>query len=312
MPRILSTRRARPLWFRILRLVVVGIIVFFVVRILIRHGGRLLEYRFEIDYRSLAAATLLLVLFYFCLGEMWRRILKAVGAPLPVWRNEAIYYYSSLSRYVPGKLWPVVGRLYLCGREGIGEGKTSASLVLEMVLNTGAALTVFLLSLPFWRELKLPVSPAVLLVLVPVCLIVLYPKILTGVLNYLLGKLKREPLPAAPPFTKTILLAAGYAALWVLQGAALYLFIPAFGLENHWGLLELTGMFCLAWAVGFLSFLTPAGLVVREGVLVSLLSLQMAEPWAPLLISVASRLWMVVTEVLFALVSMKIGFGRHA
>jgi hypothetical protein len=151
----------------------------------------------------------------------------------------------------------------------------------------------------------------ILLALIPICLLVLYPRILTGAMNFLLGKLGRERLSTPLPFTKTALFAAGYAVLWFLQGAALYLFIRALGIESHCGLIELTGMFCLAWAAGFLSFLMPAGLVVREGVLVSLLSLHMLQPW-PIVVSVASRLWMVVTEVLFALISMKIGFGKHA
>ena len=136
----------------IFRWAIIGTIAFFILRVLIREIPDLMKQEVSIRYSLLALSQVFLLVYYFCLGEMWRRILLALEAPLPVWRNEAIYFSAALSRYVPGKLWPLLGRFYLCKREGIGEAQISAGILLEPALNVGVALAIFLSTLPFWRS----------------------------------------------------------------------------------------------------------------------------------------------------------------
>ena len=294
-----------------LRLLVLGVIAFFILRVLIRHGAGLAGYRFQIRPLAFVASVAVLLLYYFCLAELYRRILEALEAPLPFWRSGGIYYYSGLSRYIPGKVWPLLGRVILLKREGISEAIGSASILLETALNMGSALGVFILTFPFWKSHGFPVSPYLILGLLPVGFIILYPKVLTAALNWILRKLKRPQLSGELKYTRMILLAIGYGANWLILGAAFYLFSHAFGFDPSIGFLEITGMFCLAWAAGFLSFLAPAGLVVREGILAALLTLLMPKEWA-VLISISSRVWMIIAEVAVAILFMKIGFKKDA
>ena len=61
----------------------------------------------------------------------------------------------------------------------------------------------------------------------------------------------------------------------------------------------LTACFALAWVIGFLSFLTPGGLGVREGLLSLLLSSYMPAPQATL-IALICRVWMLSAEIVLA------------
>ena len=61
----------------------------------------------------------------------------------------------------------------------------------------------------------------------------------------------------------------------------------------------LTACFAFAWIVGFLSFLTPGGLGIREGLLGLLLSNYMI-PSQATNVALLCRLWMLSAEILSA------------
>ena len=61
----------------------------------------------------------------------------------------------------------------------------------------------------------------------------------------------------------------------------------------------LTACFAFAWIVGFLSFLTPGGLGIREGLLGLLLSNYMI-PSQATNVALLCRLWMLSAEILLA------------
>jgi len=65
---------------------------------------------------------------------------------------------------------------------------------------------------------------------------------------------------------------------------------------DAWGL---TACFAFAWIVGFLSFLTPGGLGIREGLLSLLLSRYMPTPQATL-VALLCRVWMLSAEIVLA------------
>jgi hypothetical protein len=108
--------------------------------------------------------------------------------------------------------------------------------------------------------------------------------------------------PLLPRRGVTLGLAAGYLLYWGLTGLAFAALIRSiFPLPASAIPLALAG-YAAGYAVGFLSLLTPAGLGVREGVLV--LALAPVMPAGPaLVVALLSRLWMMVFELLGAVVA---------
>jgi uncharacterized membrane protein YbhN (UPF0104 family) len=66
----------------------------------------------------------------------------------------------------------------------------------------------------------------------------------------------------------------------------------------------LVGIFAGAWVIGFLSFLAPGGLGVREGILVYLLGFYLPSHVA-IVVTLLSRLWVTAAE----LMGMALTFG---
>lgn len=91
------------------------------------------------------------------------------------------------------------------------------------------------------------------------------------------------------------------------MGASLWLLCKSLTEANPSQLPQVISAFCLSWIIGFLSFLTPAGLGVREGALAFLL-----QPSFPLFAAAAlallSRVWWILGDVLAWILS--IGWGR--
>ena len=71
-----------------------------------------------------------------------------------------------------------------------------------------------------------------------------------------------------------------YVLANLVSGVAFWLLVLSLGGAGPLDLLRLTGAYALAYAVGYLSFLTPAGLGAREAALVVLLGGLVAPPVA--------------------------------
>ena len=114
--------------------------------------------------------------------------------------------------------------------------------------------------------------------------------------------LRREfEVPRIPP--RAIWLATlGTAVAWVLYGLAFHLLAIALGVARTTGSTgEWTGyvaVYTSSYLVGYLSLLTPGGIVVRETMLVEgLVALGLTAEPAGWLLALASRLWLTVLEI---------------
>jgi hypothetical protein len=100
---------------------------------------------------------------------------------------------------------------------------------------------------------------------------VLWPSLLIGAINYLIRYFKGSFILPVPSSTGTILLFCIYLIAWVCYGSSGVVLASAIGLENIPADLVFSG-FIIAWLIGFVSFITPGGIGVREVILCVLLN----------------------------------------
>ena len=95
----------------------------------------------------------------------------------------------------------------------------------------------------------------------------------------------------------------GHILLRGCRGLAFFFFVRGLASVSwkHAGIL--TACYAFAWIVGFLSFLTPGGLGIREGLLGLLLANYMPIPQATL-IALLSRVWMLSAEIVLAYIAL--------
>lgn len=199
---------------------------------------------------------------------VWRRLLRGFGVELPTTEALRINALSQPGKYVPGGFWQPLGHLSLARAAGIGGGVASVSIVMTMALTLAAALVVGPIALV---ASGVAGSFVWLLLLVPVAVAALHPRVMRPMLTFA-ARLARRPGLAVDAVAFRDVAAGLVTALpiWLVQGLGVTLAARSLAIQADW--LLLTGAFSVAWAVGFLALPFPGGLGVREGVLLLLLN----------------------------------------
>ena len=245
-----------------------------------------------------AALSLLFLVAGFCMLPLVDQHVLACFGQKVTWRDLfPSYFYSQLARYLPGGLWVIPGRAFLYSRLGIEILVSGASLVVDawmlMVVGTLFALpTVFLSDISQFDSVLLALIGAMALGITA-----LHPRIFNQGLHWLMERFGR-PWPATSFGWRNILRLVGVIlTFWVAVGLGFAgLVISLYPLPlSAWP--AMVGVFAASWVAGFLVFLAPAGLGVREGAMALLLA-----PFVPfpltIVLPLLARLWWTIGEAI--------------
>ena len=232
---------------------------------------------------------------YGVLMAAWGAIMASQGVTLHPAAIVQGYLLSFLPRYIPGSVWGYLSRNeWLAHHHGVGYGVATLTSLMEagLLLLTAVALAGTLLTPAPWNLLVAGGGLAAVW--------------LTWVLTPALWRRLRGA-PAAPQATTGWwVVATLYGVFWALQGAALLAAHHALCGVTPLGLGQSIAAASLAWAVGFLVLIVPAGLGVREWTLSALLALLAGVASAQShLLAVTGRVLLVVAELIV------LGIGLH-
>ena len=269
-----SSRPAPSHWRRVGRL---SLRVFFLVTVLalaaveihdqyasVRAGLR------DISPASLVAGLLALEAGLVLSMLSWREVLADLGSRLPLGAAARVFFVGQLGKYLPGSVWPVLAQMELGRDHQVPRQRTlTASLVAIGIGVLGALLIAGVLLPVAVHETRWRVA---LLGALAVCLVVASPPVLNRIVGVGLRVLRRKPLDR-PLSTVGLLRALGLAcASWATQGLAVYSLTVSLGGKSPHVLLISIGAYAAASAAGILVIVAPAGLGVREPVLVAALA----------------------------------------
>ena len=224
-----------------------------------------------IGWPAALAATVLTTLGVVATAECWRTWLASLGGRPAVWTAHRVFYLTQSGKYVPGSLWPVLAQAALARRYGVSRSAVVVASTLFLLLHvvTGVlvgVLGVGLAAAQTWGWLVAPVALLGVLVLAP------------PVLSRLLRALStwRPALgTASPGWAATARAGALMMLAWACYGTATWLLLrPLEPGPQGWGPEGFglaVGGYALAWVVGFLVVVAPAGVGAREAVVVAVL-----------------------------------------
>jgi uncharacterized membrane protein YbhN (UPF0104 family) len=285
------------------KFVIVLVILFFFIRYIYTHWTSLAQYQWQFDYPLLIISLMLVIANFAFLVQIWRKMISRMGCLLPFKKAFKIFFYSSMGKYVPGKLWSVVGMVYMCEKQGVAMKVSVTAAILNQALNMiGGLLLVLIVSgTKFLGGLpKIAYLPLVLLLIIFV-----YPPFMEKALNILLKLLKKERVRISLSFRDNLVFTLFFMVSWSVYGLAFNIFIRSLT-PFSWSLAPFLGSaFAFSYIIGFLSVFVPGGLGVREGILVFYLSSYFPLPVATL-IALLSRLWMTAAEILCLAVSFRL------
>ena len=252
----------------------------------------------QLSLAAVAVAALAVMAGLFATMLSWRALLADLGSPLGIPAAMRVFYIGQLGKYVPGGVWWLVGQVELAHQQRVPRQRSAAAGVLTVVLSLGAGLGIAALTLP------LLASPATdrywpVLLAVPLLALVARPRVLNPALDRVLRRTGREPLEH-PLSRRGLAETVAWAALaWAAFGVQVAVLAVDLGATGARTLFLSIGGFALAWSVGFLAVLVPAGIGVREAALVAALA-AVLPPGPALLIAVVSRLLMTVGDLSWA------------
>lgn len=273
----------------------------------------------DIDYKAfsglrfswwpLIAGTVISLGFRYWGVFIWRTILSDLGArnlpPFTVLSD--VYAKAWMGRYIPGTVTWIAGKIYMASKLGISKSRLTVSSILEAGVQIVATLSLSLFILALDPRLDVISSQVKLFLigLAVVSLIALLPPVLNRALATVFRLVRKKAAydelrtNGRATFRSFILYVIGAliaGSSYYLLTVALY---PQVGIDSYW---FIVGAFTLAGALGMATPFVPSGLGVRDGVQLVLLSLIMPKEIA-LAVTVFSRLWSAVIDVIFYLVS---------
>ena len=232
-------------------------------------------------------------------GVVWAWLFRTAGGRAGVPEAAAAWLGSNLGRYIPGKIWQVTGLVaYVRGRGDSGATAFATLIAFQAaILATGVALALAMLGARAFEGLGVWPLVAGGIALAAA----LTPPVLRSLMR--LGRrLLRETRghgDAEPDGKMLCRAVVGSLLIWPLHGLGFLALLEGLVFENTVGFPAALGVFAGSYVVGYLALVAPGGLVVREGAMVSLLSLVAAIPAGPAAaLALAARLWTTAAELL--------------
>jgi len=244
-----------------------GLIFAFLVFFVLRQWNNLPDFEWHFNPGWLAAAVVAVTAFYILQGEIWRHIVHSLGEHIDSLPARAVWGKSLLARYVPTNMLMVVGRVVMAERHGVAKRVTLASIIYELGLGVGTAVMVgayFVIELPDLQDQ--PARYAVLVV-IPLVLAMLHPRVFQPLTAWGLRKLGREPLPHTLGFRQVLGDALAFLVAWPLVGLGLCAFAAALHPIDLDDVPYIAAAYPVAFCVAVITFVAPSGLGTRDAAL---------------------------------------------
>jgi uncharacterized membrane protein YbhN (UPF0104 family) len=199
------------------------------------------------------------------IGAVWTGMLRARGHSAPAGTAMSWYFVGQLGKYVPGGIWPVVGRAEMAVRGGVPRpeayGATGVSLLTTYAAaplvagaggllsgrHTAAGATALLAYVLLWADMS-------------------NSGFVAGITRIIARVSGREV--TVPDRSRFFRLVAMHSPAWLLM--SLSTSVTASALGAHIGVWEMVYVTSVSWLVGFLVPGVPGGIGVRESVFTAL------------------------------------------
>ena len=284
---------------QVVRWMIVIAIFLFLGKMASNHWGEIKGTSFTFKVVPFILSTLIFAFSYLIQAWAWYLITLKLGIALSPSETIETWFYSQLGKYLPGKVWLLLGRFYLYDSKGKSKKVISIALYFETILVILSGGLIFLAALVFFKEIRSSYDGNQfwwVILLFIIALVSLHPRVLLKILNWILVQLNREPISLSISYSEVLGILIFCVVAWMIGGIGFYLFVDSVYPVSSNYILFLTGALAISSTLGLMAIFAPSGLGVREGALVYLLSFLMATPVA-VIISILTRIWMTLIEI---------------
>lgn len=230
----------------------------------------------------------------------WRSLLSGLGSPLPRAAAARVMFVGQLGKYLPGSVWAFVAQVELARDWNVPRSRGATATLVAIAVTVSVSLAVAAVALPL-SSVEAARRWWWALAAAPVLLACLHPRILGLGLRVAARPFARfREVAEAGPLRiggGAVAASVGWTLVaWIPLGLHVWLLTWAVGGDALRSVGPAVGAYALAWTLGLLVVFAPAGLGVREVVLVVALA-PVVDAGAALVVAVLSRLVMTVADV---------------
>lgn len=232
----------------------------------------------------------------------WRTLAPSTGTQQSSAVLPRIYFLGQIGKYVPGGIWQFVAAAEIGRDAGFTRRSIVTSFLFALIASLAAGVALALIVLPASVLGDLALTPwAIAQALVPIAVL-----LIPGTLNMIANLARLDSTPSRAALLRSVAIAF---ATWLCGGLHIWALTNGLGIALETpDIVTLAGFYAAAWIAGFLVFLAPAGVGVREAALVAMLSTLMPVAQA-LVIALVSRLLMTLVDFFAAGITLLL--ARH-
>jgi len=228
----------------------------------------------------------------------WRAMMSASGFRVRLAAASSIFFVGQLGKYIPGGVWSIAAQAELGRAHGLQRTGSAVAALASMLVSMVTAAVVGIVAVllasstgfaTFWW----------LIPLIVVGLVCLTPPVLGRLISVAFRILRRPAQDTTLTWTGTVMSLVWSLVMWLAYGVQATLVLRVFGADSPTLFPVAVGAYAVAWLVGFVVVIAPAGIGPREGILVLLLG-SVAGGSAPLALAVISRVFMTIGDVVLA------------
>ena len=303
--------RARRLLKPLLAVVVVGCIAFFFVKAFQRNWASIKQHEFTVSPAFLLGAGLTLAATMLLSTWGWYLAVNELSPQQVSFRQSvAVNNSSSLTKYIPGKIWSYALQLYWLDGLGVSKALVVYVNLINLLISMAATVMLGLACLLCAHGHQLP-KPALvaalcaLLVVDGLC-VMFNHALLRNVISLVNRLFKRNIQNFDVGKALLVKLHAIHLLAALVSGLSAYLFCIAIGYQVDLDrTLVIVGSTSISDVVGFLAIIVPGGLGVREGLMYAILGGQ-ASGSLSLVLPLGTRMLSMLIDVVLGAVAFKL------
>jgi hypothetical protein len=234
---------------------------------------------------------------FWLIAVYWKYLLHGGGVETSHARAVASIGLSIFAKYIPGKVWVILGRAtYIAEKEKVGKGLTSTLSFQAQLITLWAGLLLGGIGIMGTGHMdQIPYALTLLLFWLAFTLIIFTPYFNQVIQKAIRMTIRKEVTIPIISMRKMSRIMPYFFLNWFAWCAGFWLLgqsLVDFPLNPDAGL-----GFAVAGTMGILAIIVPGGIGVREGFLTWYLMLMGLDKQSAITISVASRLWFLFGEV---------------
>ncbi|MFI5027983.1 MAG: hypothetical protein ACHQCF_03255 [Solirubrobacterales bacterium] len=214
----------------------------------------------------LIPAFIVLPFFYVLSALGWDLTLRFLNYRIGAGQAQVAWGQPLLARYVPGSVLYVLGRVMLPERTGVPRRITVASIVYEQAITATSAIVFSAYFFVTHPDLQGQSLRWAFLLLIPLAVALLHPRVFGPLANRALRAFGREPLPAVISMWGVLALLVFYLVNWVVVSVGIFCVARSVSVVSPGDILTVGSAQALGYVAALATLVAPAGLGVRDAV----------------------------------------------